>query len=63
MRTRVRISGSALIKRGDNIVYVGNTHTPRVWIEPKSALIRRWLNLTYVDNISTPRVWIKPSGD
>ena len=28
MRTRVRIPGSALIGRGDNLVYVGNTPTP-----------------------------------
>ena len=34
MRTRVRFPGSALIGRGDNLAYVGNTLTPRVRIKP-----------------------------
>ena len=34
MRTSVRIPGSALIGRVDNIAYVGNTPTPRIRIKP-----------------------------
>ena len=32
MRTRVRMAGSALIRRDDNLVYADNTPTPQVWI-------------------------------
>lgn len=33
MRTGVRISESNLIRRGDNLAFVGNTPIPR-WIKP-----------------------------
>ena len=31
---RVRFPGSALIDRGDNLAYIGNTSTPQVRIKP-----------------------------
>ena len=33
-RTVVQIPGNALIERRDNLIYVGNTPTPRVRIKP-----------------------------
>ena len=41
MRTCVQILGSALIGRGDNLVYVGNTPTPRVRIKSSGDLIKK----------------------
>ena len=45
LRTRVRISGSALIGREDNLTYVGNTPTPWVRISrfPIGWITGQWL--------------------